>query len=182
MSQTKLAVLGVGNILEKDDGIAVYATAYLEKNYTFSPPIEIINGGVEGINLLNLFMEYEPIIILDAIEIEDEAGSIYHIPSEELTGYGLNSGGAHEVGVLQCIDMLELMGKPLPRSSVLGIIPETLEVHIGLTPRLEACFSAYIEALLEILKKEQITVAAKAQSVSLQEVIKEFQHPSRIRS
>ena len=95
-----LAILGVGNILEKDDAVAVYATRYLELNYDFNPKVDIINGGVEGINLLNMFMEYRHIIILDAIEIDDEPGSIYHIPSDKLTGYGLNSGGAHEIGVL----------------------------------------------------------------------------------
>ena len=58
----ELAILGVGNILEKDDGIAIYATKYLEVNYSFEPCVDIINGGVEGINLLNMFMEYKHII------------------------------------------------------------------------------------------------------------------------
>ncbi|HHH72856.1 MAG TPA: hydrogenase maturation protease, partial [Sulfuricurvum sp.] len=114
MNAAKTALLGVGNILEYDDGIAVYAAAYLEANYRFTPDVNIINGGVEGINLLDVFIEHDRILILDAIEIEDAPGSIYHIPAAELTGYGLNSGGAHEVGVLQCLDMLELMGRPQP--------------------------------------------------------------------
>lgn len=175
----KLAVLGVGNILEKDDGIAIYATKYLESNYSFEPSIDIVNGGVEGINLLNMFMEYEHIIILDAIEIDDEAGSIYHIPSEELTGYGLNSGGAHEIGVLQCFDILELMGKDIPKSSVLGIIPHTIDVEIGLSPTLEKKFSTYIDSLIDILKKEKVVVSKKNSNISLENIIKEFSNPSR---
>jgi len=172
-----LAILGVGNILEKDDGIAIYATKYLESNYTFSPHIEIINGGVEGINLLNLFMEYKHIIILDAIEIDDEAGSIYHIPSEELTGYGLNSGGAHEIGVLQCFDILELMGKELPRSSVVGIIPQHIDVQIGLSDILEKKFLTYINTIVNILKNEAVEVTQKERKLTLKEIIKNFQDP-----
>lgn len=174
----KLAILGVGNILEKDDGIAIYATKYLEKNFSFSPEIEIINGGVEGINLLNLFMEYNHIIILDAIEIDDEAGSIYHIPAEELTGYGLNSGGAHEIGVLQCFDILELMGKELPISSVLGIVPKEIDVAIGLSEVLHARFDIYIQTLLEILKSFEIQTTPHAMKISLDAIIEAFENPS----
>jgi len=172
-----MAILGVGNILEKDDGIAIYATKYLEKNYVFSSKIEIINGGVEGINLLNLFMEYRYILILDAIEIEDEAGSIYHIPSRELTGYGLNSGGAHEIGVIQCFDILELMGKELPESSVLGIIPQQIDVQIGLSPILHVKFEAYIQTLLRILKDFGIEVIENENKISLEEIVEGFKNP-----
>lgn len=175
----KLALLGVGNILEKDDGIAVYATRYLEKNFSFEPEIEIINGGVEGINLLNLFMQYDHIIILDAIEIDDTPGSIYHIPAEELTGYGLNSGGAHEIGVLQCFDILELMGKELPKSSILGIVPQEIDVFIGLSRVLQERFDTYIQTLLNILNNLEITAVKHAMTFSLEEIIEEFKNPGR---
>ena len=173
-----LAILGVGNILEKDDGIAIYATKYLESNYNFEPSIEIVNGGVEGINLLNMFMEYPHIIILDAIEIEDEVGSIYHIPSHELTGYGLNSGGAHEIGVLQCFDILELMGKETPKSSVIGIIPSEIDVHIGLSDVLENKFSTYIETVIKIIEQNGIEVT-KSSDVSLEEIVENFKNPRK---
>ncbi len=179
MSNTHYAILGVGNILEKDDGMAVYATAFLEQNYTFEPTLDIINGGVEGINLLNHFMEYKHILILDTIEIDDKPGSIYHIPSAELTGYGLNSGGAHEIGVLQCLDILEMMDKPLPSSSVLGIIPQEITLHIGLSHTLVEKFKTYIETVIAILEKEGFDIGIKDKTTSLQEVIKNFASPQR---
>ena len=172
-----IAVLGVGNILEEDDGVAVYETKYIEENYIFEPSISIINGGVEGINLLNLFMEYGYVLILDAIEIEDEAGSMYHIPSQQLTGYGLNSGGAHEIGVLQCFDILELMGKESPVSSVLGIIPKTIDVHIGLSDVMYNSFDTYIKMALNIIEKENIKITKKEKSISLVQIIEEFKNP-----
>jgi hydrogenase maturation protease len=177
MNKTKIVVLGVGNILEKDDGIAVYATSYLENNYHFEPTIEIINGGVEGINLLNLFMENEHILILDAINLDDGVGSIYHIPSHELSGYGINTGGAHEVGVMQCLDMLELLNKPLPKSSVLGIVPKTVEVGIGLTQEMENIFSTYIETIIKILEKEGIMVKKQETVLDLETIIELFKNP-----
>ncbi len=175
----KIAILGVGNILQYDDGVAIYATSYLEKNYTFFPELEVINGGVEGINLLNLFMQYEHIIILDAIEIDDEVGTIYHIPSHELTGYGLNSGGAHEIGVLQCFDILELMGKEIPKSSVLGIVPDIIDVKIGLSDAMSKKFNTYISTLLKILQKEKIEIKKNPSIITLAQIIEEFKNPKR---
>ncbi|UCN01292.1 HyaD/HybD family hydrogenase maturation endopeptidase [Sulfurimonas sp. SWIR-19] len=173
----QLALLSVGNILEFDDGVAVYASQYLEKNYTFSPQTDIINGGVEGINLLNLFMEYKHIIILDAIEIDDKPGSIYHIPSNELTGYGLNSGGAHEIGVLQCFDILELMGKEIPKSSIIGIVPQKIDVCIGLSMTMQKTFCTYIDTVITILQKEGIQVSKNEYPVSLEAIIENFKNP-----
>jgi len=176
----KFAVLGVGNILELDDGIAIYATKYLEKNYSFEPSIDIVNGGVEGINLLNLFMEYDYILILDAIEIDDKPGSIYHIPSHELTGYGLNSGGAHEIGVIQCFDILELMDKDIPHSSVVGIIPAQIDVAIGLSPTMHKHFNTYIDTVLDILKKNNITCKKNSTIFELEKIINLYKNPTSL--
>lgn len=172
-------VLGVGNVLEEDDGIGIYACAYLNANYTFSPEIQVINGGVEGINLLNLFMEHDRIIILDTINLDDEAGSIYNIPSFELSGYGLNSGGAHEVGVMQCLDMIELMGRSLPESNVIGIIPKSITFHMGLSDMLSKQFDNYINTVINYL--ETINISSKQNEIqkSLIEIIEEFKYPSR---
>ncbi len=73
--------MGIGNILEKDDGVGVYASTYLKRNFEFFSKVEIINGGVEGIHLLNRLEEHKEILLLDAIEIEDNPSSIYLIPS-----------------------------------------------------------------------------------------------------
>lgn len=174
-----IVVLGVGNVLEEDDGIGIYACAYLNANYTFSPDIEVINGGVEGINLLNLFLDNERIIILDTINLDDEAGSIYNIPSYELSGYGLNSGGAHEVGVMQCLDMIELMGYPLPESNVIGIIPQSITFHMGLSDALENRFNDYIKTVINYLKTIGIEAISKGTFTSLTEIIEGFKYPSR---
>ena len=49
-----MVIIGIGNVLQKDDGLGVYAASYLNDNYTFSKEVEIINGGVEGIHLFNV--------------------------------------------------------------------------------------------------------------------------------
>jgi len=168
-----MVLLGIGNILQKDDGVGVYTATYLAKNYTYSPPVNIINGGVEGINLYAVFEENDHILILDALQLKDEPASIYLIPSHELSGHGLNTGGAHEIGVLQCLDMLELQGKPQPKATILGIIPQHVTFEIDLSDTLKEAFNDYITVAINYLKKEGIQATPKAEQITLEEIIRE---------
>lgn len=175
-----IVVLGVGNVLEEDDGVGIYAAAYLDANFRFSDHVRIIDGGVEGINLLNLFLDNDHVIILDTINLDDVPGSIYNIPSYELSGYGLNSGGAHEVGVMQCLDMIELMGLPLPKSNVLGIVPKSITFRMGLSDRLRGQFETYITAVLKYLKSCDVEVTSKETVLTCEEIIEAFKHPTHV--
>jgi len=166
-----MVILGIGNVLQKDDGLGVYAATYLKKNYTFSPEVEIINGGVEGINLFTVFEQNRDILILDAIELNDEPGAIYLIPSHELSGRGLNSGGAHEIGVLQILDMLELQGKPLPDTTILGIVPQHVTFEMALSDTLTEVFEGYVNVALKFLKDAGVEMLPKNGKVSLEEII-----------
>ncbi len=166
-----MLILGIGNVLQKDDGIGVYAATYLLHNYTFTPEVEIINGGVEGINLFSVVERSNRLLILDSIELSDEPGSIYLIPSHELSGHGLNSGGAHEIGVLQVLDMLELQGKPLPEATVLGIIPHHITFEMALSETLREAFEGYIKVALKFLRDSGIEVMPNKKKISLEEII-----------
>ncbi len=177
MINKKTILLGIGNVLQKDDGIGVYASEYLLKNYKFTPHISIINGGVEGINLLDIFIENEDIIILDTIMIDDVAGSIYNIPAEKLGGYGLNSGSAHEIGVLQCLDMLDLQDKPRPKANIIGIIPKEISFEFNLSDKLKDNFENYINVILSDLKKREIK-SQKINNIPLEKIINKFKDPS----
>ena len=175
-----MVILGIGNVLQKDDGFGVYAATYLNDNYLFSQDITVINGGVEGIKLLNVFIENDKVLILDTIELKDTPGSLYVIPTYELGGFGLNSGGAHEVGVLQCLDMLELQGEPLPEAFVLGIVPEEVTFDIALSQTLKDAFEGYIEVVLNKLKSYEILAEKKAHAISLETIIARAKDPSGV--
>ncbi len=174
MQGYKLVILGIGNILQKDDGIGVYASTFLQKNYNFSKDVEIINGGVEGINLYPVFEQNDHILVLDTIMLNDTPGSIYLIPSYELSGYGLNSGGAHEIGVLQCIDMLELQGKKIPNVTILGIVPAHITFEIDLSNILKESFNNYIQTALNYLHKNGIEANSHKNRTSLENIISEI--------
>jgi hydrogenase maturation protease len=181
MHTLQTTLLGIGNVLQKDDGIGVYAAEFLLRNYQFSPTLTIVNGGVEGIKLLDIFIENRDIIILDTIMIDDTPASIYNIPAQELGGYGLNSGSAHEIGVLQCLDMLDLQGKPRPKANVIGIIPAEITFAFALSESLKKSFDGYIKIILADLQKRGFQ-ATKIDDIPLQSIIDYFKDPATFRA
>jgi len=175
-----MVIVGIGNVLQKDDGLGVYASSYLNENYTFSKEVEIINGGVEGIHLFNILEKSSHIIILDCLQLDDKPASIYAIPAEQISGYGLNSGGAHEIGIIQCMDMMELQGKKVPKAMVIGIVPAEVTFAFGLSQELIEAFDDFISVVLQYLSKQGIEYTKKDNGSTLQEIMDRAKDPSGV--
>ena len=175
-----MIIIGIGNVLQKDDGVGIYAASYLSLNYHFTPDVKIVNGGVEGINLYNFFLEGDEIVLLDSIKLSDTPASIYAIPAEKIAGYGFNSGGAHEIGVIQCLDMLELQGLKIPQAMLIGIIPKHVTFDISLSEVLKDAFDGYISVVLQYLQKKGIHIRKKDTMVSLEEIIARANNPQGV--
>jgi hydrogenase maturation protease len=173
MNKKQLAILSVGNILHKDEGIALYAGKYLESNYSFHPSVDIIHGGVDGMSLLNIFTQYEEVIVLDAIGIEDDPGSLYQFPMPQFRSFSTD-GSANETGVLECLNLLEGRGEILPEVSLLAIVPGSLDEEIGLSPSLFKPFEAYILMIVKTLEKKGFSSEEKAEKQTLDSVIALF--------
>jgi len=175
-----MVIIGIGNVLQKDDGLGVYAASYLHTNYTFSQEVEILNGGVEGIHLFNVLEENSHVIVLDCLQLNDEPASIYAIPAKEISGYGLNNGGAHEIGILQCMDMMELQGKEIPEAIVIGIVPAEVTFSFGLSQEIIEAFEGYISVVLQYLSKQGIEHTKKDNCSTLQDIMNRAKDPSGV--
>ena len=175
-----MVIIGIGNVLQKDDGLGVYAASYLFENYTFSQEIEIINGGIEGIHLFNVLENNSHVVVLDCLQLNDSPASIYAIPAKEISGYGLNNGGAHEIGILQCMDMMELQGKEIPEAIVIGIIPGEVTFSFGLSDEIVEAFEGYISVVLQYLTKHGITHTKNENHTTLQEIMNRAKDPSGV--
>ncbi|XPV70622.1 MAG: HyaD/HybD family hydrogenase maturation endopeptidase [Halarcobacter sp.] len=169
----KNIVIGVGNVLFKDEGVGIYAAKYLENNYEFDGDLEIIEGGTLGFKLMALFQEYDNVIILDTVSIEDRVGEIFRLPSEVLLGLGQYRKTAHEVEIVEMLEICSVLDKHA-EVTILGIIPEDIvSVEIGLTKTIEDRFEEFtLQAIKEIeaigvkaIKKDNKSVKTIAQEL-----------------
>jgi len=170
---TKNIVIGIGNILFCDDGVGVFASKYLNENFSFKPELEIIDGGTLGFNLAEYFLNYDNVFIVDTVSIDDEAGEVYKIPSDELLGTTKYKNTAHEVEVVQMLEASELHDKKA-HVTVFGVVPKDINtVHIGLSKDLESKFDLLIGSLVKNIEELGVEVTRKS-VLSLKKLIKEF--------
>lgn len=173
----KIAIVGAGTIIFQDEGVGVYAAKYLEANYDFEGDVTIVDGGVLGFKLMTYYQDYDKVLILDTITIDDEVGSIYNLPAEELLGLGSYKQTAHEVEIVEMLEICSLLDK-MADVNIIGIVPEDIQsVNVGLTDKLKSRFDAFIDTTMHELNKSGIHYTPKATTVSLESIIESYANP-----
>lgn len=166
-----IAVLGMGNILYRDEGVGVYAVHHLRTAYRFDPAIELVDGAMLGFALTDHFRAGARLLVLDALLADNRPGTVYRLPAEELLRLGPDTQPmAHEVDPVQQLKVATALGDPLDLT-LLGIVPaDTGGFQVGLTPPLRAAFPAFVGAVLAELRRHGVH-ADPVRPVPLDEVI-----------
>lgn len=171
------AIVGAGSIIFQDEGIGVYAQKYLSENYDFSDDVTIVDGGVLGFLLMTYYQDYDKVLILDTLTMDDEAGSIYNLPGDELLGLGSYKQTAHEVEITEMLEICSLLEK-MADVNIIGIIPhDILSVNIGLSDELKLKFDDFIAVALKELDKAGVKYIKNKNEVSLETIIQSYSNP-----
>lgn len=177
MSKTT-AIVGAGTIIFKDEGIGVYAQSYIDHNYDFEDEVEIVDGGVLGFQLMTYYQEYDNVLILDTITMDDDAGAIYSIPASELLGLGSYKQNAHEVEIVEMLEICSLLEK-MADVHIVGIVPEDIEsVDIGLSAAMEEKFESFVETGMKQLEQMGVKFQTKQNRTSLSDIILQYNNPN----
>jgi len=123
-------VLGLGNILNKDEGLGVRALELLGVQPGLPPGFELLDGGVLGLNLLMIVEECSHLLILDSVDANQPPGTLVELKKEEIplfTGIKLSQ---HQVTFQEVLGLAAMRGHLPENLHLLGIQP--LDVSIGL--------------------------------------------------
>lgn len=120
---------------------------------------------------MTYFQDYDNVIILDTVSIEDEVGGIYRLPSDVLLGLGNYRKTAHEVEIVEMLEIVSVLDSHA-KVTIIGIIPEDIvSVGIGLTEQMENRFEEFI--LNGIKEIESLGIkATKVNNISIEDVVK----------
>lgn len=128
----KTLILGIGNLLQKDDGIGVHVVQYIQKNNINLPEnVELLDGGTAGYNLIPYMVDFDKLIIVDALRVQDKPGSIYRFDGKHLIAKSPNVS-LHEMGIAEVLRVLQIQGAN-PDVEVIGIVPEDIN-SLDVTP------------------------------------------------
>ena len=153
MDINNITVLGVGNILYGDDGVGIRVVEKLGKEYEFSDNIDIIDGGVLGVNLLGVISNAGRLIVVDTVLNHGKPGDLHRLDHDQIPNRILAKNSLHQVDLIEALTLCNALDH-VPETTIIGIEPKdlyTLNEH--LTPEIEARLDDLVRNVLEEISR-----------------------------
>ncbi len=151
MAESRILLLGVGNILYSDEGIGVHALRFLREHYSFSDNVTLLDGGTMGKLLMADIMDCDRLIVMDAVLGGHDPGSVYRLEDEGLRKSLGFHDSQHQVDLVDTLVSCEMIGNR-PSAVVIGMEPADWKtMNTELTETCQAQLNKLISHTLEEL-------------------------------
>jgi hydrogenase maturation protease len=146
-------IFGAGNLLCSDEGFGVHFIQYLEKHYVFQDDVELYDGGTLGIMVTHLLEEADRVFLIDVVDVVGEPGDVFRYEKEEfLLGRLPIKMSPHQIGIQEVLTLSDLRGRTPDQVSLFGIIPQSYDAGVELTPLLEQKLPGLAELVVSELR------------------------------
>ena len=154
-SLQRIVVLGIGNMLWADEGFGVRCVEALQQRFEFAPHVELVDGGTQGLALLQYVQEADALLILDAIDYGLAPGTLKVVQGDEVPCFlGAKKMSLHQTGFQEVLMVAQLTGHYPQRIVLIGCQPEELEDYGGsLRPRTLQALEEALPLALERLQQ-----------------------------
>ena len=148
----RITVLGIGNLLLKDEGIGVHLVQKLA-GMVDNTKVNAIDAGTYPDFMALIDISIDKLIVVDAVKAGNEPGTIYRLTLDDLDLDSTSPISLHEMGVLDSLKTMALFDR-LPESTVIvGIEPKTIEFGLDLSPEVEEKLPELINLVLKEIEE-----------------------------
>jgi hydrogenase maturation protease len=164
----RILVLGIGNILWADEGFGVRAVEEFHRRYAVPDNVTILDGGTQGLYLVNFLEEADRLIVFDAIDYGLEPGQLKLVRDDEVPRFtGAKKMSLHQTGFQEVISAADLLGRCPKHLVLIGCQPLDLEDWGGpLTPPVRDRIAPAIKLACAILAEWGVTVSQRAEPLA----------------
>lgn len=150
----RVLILGIGNLLWADEGFGVRAVEYLRNHYAFDDNVTLMDGGTQGIYLVQNIREADILLVFDAVDYGLPGGTLKRVEGNEVPRFlGCKKVSLHQTGFQEVLAMAEMLGDYPDHLLLVGVQPVWLEDFGGsLNPAVKEQMVPAIEMALEYLK------------------------------
>jgi len=148
----RITVLGIGNLLLKDEGIGVHLVQKLT-SMVDNAKVNIIDAGTSPDLMSLVDGNIDKLILIDAVKAGNSPGTVYRFSPDNLDLASTTPISLHEIGV---VDSLKIMASfdRLPKSTVIiGIEPKTIDFGLELSPEVEKKLPKIINLVLKEIEE-----------------------------
>ncbi|WP_029132832.1 HyaD/HybD family hydrogenase maturation endopeptidase [Sedimenticola selenatireducens] len=160
-----VVVIGLGNVLLSDEGLGVRAVELLEQRYSLPESVELIDGGTSAIDLLNPLSNNEHVIIADSVKTGAPPCTLVRLADDEVPNFFQTKISPHQIGLSDLLALLTVQGQAPKKITIIGMVPESLKTHIGLSDGINAKMDEMVELLADELRSLGIAIKPRQDGV-----------------
>jgi hydrogenase maturation protease len=147
-------VLGLGNLLNCDEGVGVYALQQLAARQASPPPeVEFVDGGTLGLNLLPLIEECSHLLLLDAVSAGQSPGAVVELRRDEIPLYSGVKLSQHQLTFQEVLGLAQFRGKLPEHLHLVGVQPDDLSIGLELSPAVTAALPQLLARAETVLRE-----------------------------
>jgi hydrogenase maturation protease len=146
--QPQVTLIGLGNLLMRDEGVGIHAINYIEKNFAIPSELQIVDGGTSGLDLLPFIEEREYVIFVDAVNFKREPGYIGVLTNEQIPALFGMKDSLHHMGLMDVLAAARLLERLPKEMCLIGIQPQSIETGLELTETITAKLPSLIEKII----------------------------------
>jgi hydrogenase maturation protease len=144
-------VLGLGNTLNRDEGLGVHALKALEARLGKATGVEFVDGGVLGLNLLPWVEASSHLLVLDAINARKQPGTLIELARDDIPLYTGIKMSDHQITFQEVLGLASFRGKLPLHLHMIGAQPADLSVGVDLSPQIGAVLPMILDRAEAIL-------------------------------
>ncbi|OEF96493.1 hypothetical protein BHF68_07505 [Desulfuribacillus alkaliarsenatis] len=148
----QVIAMGIGNILCSDEGIGVKAIYKLmEKEW--KEEIELVDGACDGLKLLDQVERADRLLVIDAINADEEPGTIVQLEDEEVPAFSGMRLSVHQGSFHELLGLAKFRDRFPKKLILLGVQPGSLEWGTELSDAVQEKLPEIVERAEAILRE-----------------------------
>ena len=148
----KIAVLGIGNLLLKDEGVGVHLVQELA-NIVDGNNVAIIDGGTSPDIPSLIEKNIDKLIVIDAVKADDKPGTVYRFSADDIDLDSVSPVSLHDIGILESLRMLALLDRQPKSTVIIGIEPKAIDFGLELSPELAKKLPEIVNLVLKEIEE-----------------------------
>lgn len=172
-SHPSVLLLGIGNLLWADEGFGVRVVEVLQQKYDFPDNVVVMDGGTQGIYLVQHVQAADILVVFDAIDYGLTSGTMKVITGESVPRFlGAKKMSLHQTGFQEVLAMAEMLGEYPEHLILIGVQPVELEDYGGsLRDEVKAQITPAIDVALDYLKQFDIHLQPRDSVATTQDAL-----------
>jgi hydrogenase maturation protease len=156
-------VLGLGNLLLRDEGLGVWVADSLRRRFEFPGSVTILDGGTLGLDLLPRLEGVSRLCLIDAVRLGGSPGRLIRLAGDAVPAALAVKLSPHQVGVQDLLAAARLLGDGPSLVVLWGAEPERLEPGTGFSASVEAALPRLEAAVLGELHEWGLAARPRAE-------------------